>query len=202
MHRPFVLFGLIVAALALALGGYTVAQEAATPAAEGAASDLLCATPLVGSPAAAIEGTPVAVATAPETAATPGGVEPGTPIGLFPCGTPDAASTPVTDAGAGGDTAGGAGAAVATEVTVEFVDIAFVQTTLTIPANTDVTFRFVNNGAAVHNFKIDSPEVFSGDLNPAQTVDLTVNLPAGTYEYYCTIPGHSAAGMVGALTVQ
>lgn len=198
MHRSFVLFGLIVAAIALALGGYTVAQEAATPAAEGGETELLCATPLAGSPAAAIEGTPVAVATAPETAATPGGVEPGTPVGLFPCGTPDAISTPVTDAAPAGD----AGAAVATEVTVEFIDIAFVQTTLTIPANTDVTFRFVNNGAAVHNFKIDSPEVFSGDLDPAQTADLTVNLPAGVYEYYCSIPGHSAAGMIGALTVQ
>ena len=87
-------------------------------------------------------------------------------------------------------------------VVVEMVDIAFVQTELTIPANTDVTFQFTNTGVAVHNFKIDDPEVFSGDLSNGQTVEQVVNLPAGTYTYYCTVPGHRDAGMFGQLIVQ
>lgn len=129
--------------------------------------------------------------------ATPVSGIPGTPVaGVTPraseqCGTP-AASTPGADSGA-------TDAAV---VNVEMVDIAFNPSTLTIPADTDVTFHIVNNGAAVHNFMIDDPEIFSGDLSGGQSVDLTVNLPAGTYKFYCTIPGHEAAGMVGQLTVQ
>ncbi len=119
-------------------------------------------------------------------------------------GTPMAAATPAGEAGtpASPVACGTPGATTAEVVNVEMVDIAFNQKTLTIPANTDVTFHIVNNGAATHNFKIDDPEVFSGDLGAGQSVDLTVNLPAGTYKYYCTIPGHEAAGMFGELTVQ
>ena len=189
MHRRYMLLGLALAAIVLTVGGYAVAQDASTPTAEGTPTELLCATPVSGA-----ASTPEATATAPETAATPGGSEPGTPVGLFPCGTPGA-GTPETDAG-------GANATDAMVVDVEMVDIAFNPTTLTIPANTDVTFHFVNNGAAVHNFRIDDPEVFTGDLSGGQSIDLTVNLPAGTYKYYCTIPGHEAAGMVGQLTVE
>ncbi len=132
-------------------------------------------TDLCATPVGGAEGTPV-------TAATPAASEAGTPVSLDECPTP--------------------GATTAEVVNVEMVDIAFNPTTLTIPANTDVTFHFVNNGASVHNFKIDDPEVFSGDLNAGQSADVTVNLPPGTYKYYCTIPGHEQAGMVGELTVQ
>jgi len=135
------------------------------------------------------------VATAPPAAATPGGVEPGTPVGLFPCATPVDAS-PVSE------TQGATGGNAAAPVTVEMIDIAFVQAALTIPANTDVPFHFVNNGAAAHNFTIDDPAVFSGDLAAGASADVTVNLPAGTYRYYCSLPGHAQAGMVGTLTVQ
>lgn len=191
MYRRVMLLGLALAAIVLTVGGYAVAQDSSTePDAAGTPADLLCATPVGETP-----GTPATVATAPETAATPGGSEPGTPVGLYPCGTPDA-STPESESG---DTDAAAAGEV---VLVEMVDIAFVQTELTIPADTDVTFSFVNNGAAVHNFKIDDPEVFSGDLSSGQTAEVTVNLPAGTYKYYCTIPGHEQAGMVGELTVE
>ena len=167
MYRRFMLFGLALAAIVLAVSGYAVAQDTTTsPEAAGTP----CATPIGGD-----MGTPVA-------AATPAGSEAATPA------SPEACATP--------------GATTAEAVNVEMVDIAFNPTALTIPANTDVTFHFVNNGLSAHNFKIDDPEVFSGDLAAGQSVDLTVNLPAGTYKYYCTIPGHEAAGMVGELTVQ
>jgi uncharacterized cupredoxin-like copper-binding protein len=35
-----------------------------------------------------------------------------------------------------------------------------------------------------------------------QTTEVTVNLPPGTYTYYCTVPGHRDAGMLSTLTVQ
>ncbi len=189
MRRVTSTFAILVALLGLSLGGFAVAQDPGTPAAGGTPTDLLCATPEAG-----LDASPAATVAAPETAATPGGVAPGTPVGLVPCGTPSAA-TP-------GAEAAGSGAAAATTVTVEMADILFVQTELSIPANTDVTFHFVNNGAAVHNFLIDEPQVYSGDLQPGGMSDVTVNLPAGTYEYYCSVPGHRQAGMVGTLTVQ
>ena len=169
MIRRFVLFGLSIGAIALALGGYAVAQDTATPGAEGTPVDLLCATPV-----SETNGEP-------DSAATPGAT-----AGDLPCGTPDAGSTPVAG----------------TVISLEFFDIGYDQTELTIPADTDVTFRFVNNGVAVHNFKIEEPRVYSDQLYGGDTVELTVNLPAGTYTYYCTIPGHRAAGMVGTLTVE
>ena len=169
VHR-FVLFGLSVAAITLALGGYAVAQDTGTPGAEG--------TP--GTPAALGCATPVSDADGtPDASSTPD-------TGTVPCGTPDVDATP----------------AAGVVFTIEFFDIGYSQTELTIPADTDVTLRFVNNGVAVHNFKIEAPRVYSDQLYGGDTVDLTVSLPAGTYTYFCTIPGHRAAGMVGTLTVE
>ena len=40
-------------------------------------------------------------------------------------------------------------------------------------------------------------------LNPGENGTATVPaLPAGTYTYLCTVPGHYAAGMKGTLTIQ
>jgi uncharacterized cupredoxin-like copper-binding protein len=70
-----------------------------------------------------------------------------------------------------------------------------------IPANTDVTFDLPNDGAAPHNFSIDELGV-SVDIAPGETKQVVINAPAGTYEYYCNIPGHKEAGMVGTLIVE
>lgn len=40
-------------------------------------------------------------------------------------------------------------------------------------------------------------------LEPGQEANITVDIPkAGTFEFYCTIPGHKQGGMVGELIVQ
>lgn len=135
-----------------------------------------------GTPEAADNGcaTPVAFAT-PGVDATPGV---GTPEVADPCATPVAEGE--------GDI-----------IVVEFVDIAFVQNEITIPADTDVTFQFVNQGHMQHDFKIDDPEVYSGMLNGGEeSEEMVVNLPAGEYEFYCTVPGHKEGGMVGTLIVE
>jgi nitrite reductase (NO-forming) len=81
--------------------------------------------------------------------------------------------------------------------------LAFVQKTLTAPAG-KVTFVFTNDAPVPHNFAIkdgvtDGPtDTISGGAN----AKLTVDLPAGTYEYYCAVPGHEQAGMKGTLTVK
>jgi glucose dehydrogenase/plastocyanin len=85
---------------------------------------------------------------------------------------------------------------------VAMVDIAFAPNALTIPATTDVTIPLTNNGAAIHNFVIDELRVHSGDYQPRQTGAVTINAAPGDYRYYCSIPGHKEAGMVGTLHVQ
>ena len=82
------------------------------------------------------------------------------------------------------------------------IDINFAPKELTIPANTDVTVTLPNKGAAIHNFVVEALGIKSPDAQGGQTVSVTINAPAGTYDYVCTQPGHKEAGMVGTLTVQ
>ena len=56
-----------------------------------------------------------------------------------------------------------------------------------------------NEGVTLHNFAIDELEI-NVDIAPGATEEVVINAPAGTYEYYCNVPGHKAAGMVGTLT--
>ena len=89
-----------------------------------------------------------------------------------------------------------------TAISLGLIDVAFSETELTIPANTDVTLTLTNQGAAVHDFTIDDPAVSSGPVEAGQTTEVVLNLPPGTYEYYCSQPAHKQAGMVGTLTVE
>jgi glucose/arabinose dehydrogenase/plastocyanin len=114
-----------------------------------------------------------------------------TPEGEGPADATAEAGTPAASTGGG----------AAQETTVELVDIAFVPDELTIPANTDVTVSLPNTGAALHTFTIEELGI-DVEVVPGDTGSATINAPAGTYDYICTVPGHKEAGMVGTLTVQ
>jgi uncharacterized cupredoxin-like copper-binding protein len=136
-------------------------------------------------------GTPAACPS-PGASGSPAAVVMGTPVEV-PGTSGAVAASPVVCPPAG---------QVATSPTIAMIDINFDPKEVTIPANTDVTINLVNKGAAVHNFNIDQLNVHSGDIQPGQTGTVTVNAPAGDYQYYCAIPGHKEAGMVGTLHVQ
>lgn len=89
-----------------------------------------------------------------------------------------------------------------TEVTVEMIDIDFNPNEFTIPANTDVTVHLPNSGATIHNFHIDELDVHSEDVPPGEETTVTINAEPGDYEYYCSIPGHREAGMVGTVHIE
>ncbi|MGH2614538.1 MAG: cupredoxin domain-containing protein, partial [Thermomicrobiales bacterium] len=97
--------------------------------------------------------------------------------------------------------AAGEAPAPATEQVVTSFDIYFEPKDVSIPANTDVPFSLPNDGVTLHNFSIDALNI-DVDIAPGATEDVVVNAPPGTYEYYCNVPGHKAAGMVGTLTVE
>ncbi|MCC6704204.1 MAG: cupredoxin domain-containing protein, partial [Thermomicrobiales bacterium] len=99
----------------------------------------------------------------------------------------------------GDDAAATAGEPV--ELQIEAVDIAFDTKELAGPANTDFTITLTNNGAAQHDFVIEGTDFKTEILNAGQNQTITVNLPAGEYIFYCSIPGHRPAGMEGTLTI-
>ena len=108
-----------------------------------------------------------------------------------------AAATPA----AGGEEQAAAGEGAAEAVTVESYDIYFEPDELTIPADTDVPVQLPNEGVALHNFSVDELGI-SVDIAPGATEETVINAPAGEYEFYCNVPGHKEAGMLGELTVE
>lgn len=65
----------------------------------------------------------------------------------------------------------------------------------------EVTFQ--NDHNTLHNFRIDEAagETKKVEAAGGESVTGTLQLFAGTYTFYCDVPGHRAAGMEGTLTV-
>ena len=63
-----------------------------------------------------------------------------------------------------------------------------------------VVIRFVNRGSIVHDLRVAgkrTPRIGAGKVATLRFA----GLKAGTYRFVCTVPGHTAAGMRGVLTV-
>lgn len=107
------------------------------------------------------------------------------------------------------DTSGEDGASGETESTgggteldlgVEQGELKFDKTELTAPAG-KVTIKFDNPDSIPHNVAVKDGEDVKGEseLISKDTVELTVDLEPGEYEFYCT--PHEGAGMKGTLTI-
>ncbi len=115
-----------------------------------------------------------------------------------------AAALALTGCGGGGDNGDGdaaTGAEATGAVEIEAGDLYFDPEQLSATAG-EIEFTVNNVGAAEHDLVIeeagDAEVVFAA---PGETASGTIELEAGTYTYYCTIPGHRAAGMEGTLEV-
>jgi nitrite reductase (NO-forming) len=78
-----------------------------------------------------------------------------------------------------------------------------VNPTLTADPGQVVQIRVVNGMPVEHDLRIDEFDVETGSLT-AQGQEAAVTFMAhesGIYKYYCSIPGHRAAGMEGTLQV-
>jgi plastocyanin len=67
-----------------------------------------------------------------------------------------------------------------------------------------VTIDFTNDSLLLHNLTIASKNGKVLGATPTfqgGTQVLTIKLKPGTYTFYCTVPGHRAAGMQGTLIV-
>ena len=78
--------------------------------------------------------------------------------------------------------------------------LAYVETTAQAPAG-PIKLVMVNKSSVAHDINIEGTSVKTPIATNA-TSSGSGTLTAGTYTYFCSLPGHRAAGMVGKLTVK
>ena len=86
-----------------------------------------------------------------------------------------------------------------TEISVGATEFAFDPATIEVPAGGEATITLTNKGTIEHDITVDALGVLIF-AKAGETTSGTVTATAGTYEFYCSIPGHKQAGMVGTLT--
>jgi plastocyanin len=68
-----------------------------------------------------------------------------------------------------------------------------------------VTIDFKNMSPLAHNVTVESASGATLGATPtfqSATKTLTLSLKAGTYKFFCSVPGHRMAGMEGTLVVK
>ncbi len=106
----------------------------------------------------------------------------------------------------GGDTStpppSGTNAGQVVEIPIADSGFAFTTTTATASAGT-VTLKSVNPQSLTHDISIKGNGVDEkgNQVSNGDTSTVTADLKPGTYEYYCSVPGHEQQGMKGTLTV-
>jgi plastocyanin len=112
-----------------------------------------------------------------------------------------AATTPTTSSSPASATGGAQGLSL--EANPEG-QLKYSQTSLTANAG-NVSIGFTNMSSLEHNVTVASASGTVLGATPTfqgATKTLSLNLKPGTYKFYCSVPGHRAAGMEGTLTVQ
>jgi uncharacterized cupredoxin-like copper-binding protein len=136
-------------------------------------------------------------------------------FGLVACGDDDDEATTTTEATTaiqtqatteatptGATTEAEEPEATVVEIPVADAGLVYAVTEATAPAGT-VTLRSVNPQVVPHNIAIENPDPVEGEVvTDGGVSEITVELEPGTYEFYCSVPGHREAGMVGTLTVE
>ncbi|MBK8295460.1 MAG: hypothetical protein IPK93_12160 [Solirubrobacterales bacterium] len=82
--------------------------------------------------------------------------------------------------------------------------LAYTTDTLEAKAGT-VNVDFTNDAAIAHDVVFEDSsgaEVGRGDVITGDSESVSFDAKPGKYTYYCSLPGHRAAGMEGTLTVK
>jgi plastocyanin len=111
--------------------------------------------------------------------------------------TPAPAATETPSEGGGG---GGSTVSVAADPGGQ---LAYEPTTLTATAG-EVTIDFTNEASVPHDVVVEQGGEDLGETEQIteSSTTTTVELQAGEYTFYCSVPGHREAGMEGTLTVE
>jgi plastocyanin len=180
--------------------------EAESPAASPVMSPEASPTEVVPSPVTSPEASPTEMVPPPVTSpeASPTMAASPTEVVPPPVTTTEASPTEVASPeGSPSPEASpmGSPSPAANAVAIELLDIRFAPNDVTITADTDVAVTLTNVGQVPHNFSIDELGI-DIDVAPGDEAVALINAPAGEYRFYCNVPGHEAAGMVGTLTVE
>ncbi len=106
-------------------------------------------------------------------------------------------ASPVNGAAAAdGNTAAAAAGKV---LSIEAFDLGFRPAQLTVPAPGTYGVSFRNTGSTLHDLTFSDGTRVTADAGA--TVRAVVSIPAAGLTFLCSIPGHAAAGMSGAVTV-
>jgi plastocyanin len=118
--------------------------------------------------------------------------------------TPPATTAPATTSSS--SAAASSSTAPAGALTVEANregQLSFNKTTLSAKAG-KVSIDFTNMSPLAHNLTVEASGGKILGATPTfqgATKTLTLTLTAGTYKFFCSVPGHRQAGMEGTLTV-
>jgi plastocyanin len=117
-------------------------------------------------------------------------------LALAACGGGSSSTSTSTSSAGGG---GGSGKAV---------DVKLADFSIDLPGGTTLaagtyTFNVTNAGPTAHNLTINGPGVDNQATSTftSGTQKLTVTLSNGSYDFYCSVPGHKQAGMDVNVTV-
>ena len=87
------------------------------------------------------------------------------------------------------------------------VSVSEVEYKITLPKTTfapgTYTFEVENKGKILHNLTIKGPggTEATQDISAGSSGSVTVKLERGSYDFYCSIPGHKQQGMEQKVTV-
>ncbi len=114
------------------------------------------------------------------------------------------APAPAIDAGMpmpGMGTMAGGGNAIAAggEIAIEAFDLGFTPNAVAVASPGSYPVSFHNTGSTLHDVTFADGTKLTAD--PGATVSGTVSVPAAGLGFLCSIPGHAAAGMSGAIAV-
>lgn len=117
------------------------------------------------------------------------------------CGGADGSEN--NDPGGYGSTeAGGTEAPAGQHIEVVGKEFSYTPRLLTLQAGLPTTIVLNNTGSIEHDITVDKAD-FKLTVNAGQEGKKALTMAdAGTYEFYCSIPGHESAGMKGELKVE
>ncbi len=124
-----------------------------------------------------------------------------------PADTTGDPSPPASTNSGGKGESGGKGGKAAAPVAISADPsgaIAFETTELTASAGS-ASFEFTNDSATPHDFQIEAEDgsaVGGTDIISGDSTDVTVDLEAGTYTFFCSVADHRSEGMEGTITVK
>jgi len=112
---------------------------------------------------------------------------------------PSQTTTPPTTAPSTTESTTTAPAAPAAPKSVPVTEVEFkIELPSTTVAPGTYTFNLTNKGHVGHDLVFNGPGVDNEKtpvIDPGKTAKLTVDLKTGTYDVYCSVPGHKQAGM-------